>query len=85
MTSARMLHEGGPFLTRIGGGNNELRLSLPRIAEAHFVLFGFRPRRASHLDRSASSHSNGYACSADRPTCLAHHALNSEPFMQQAG
>jgi len=80
-----MLHEGGPFLTGIGSGNHDLRPCLSRMSAVRFVLFGFRPPWAVHLDRSASSHSNGYACSADRPTCLAHHALNSEPFMQHAG
>ena len=81
----RMLHEGGPFLTRIGRGNHDLCLCLHHMAAACFVLFGFRARRASHLDRSPTSHSNGYACSADRSTCFARHALNSEPFMQHAG
>ena len=80
-----MLHEGGPFITGIGRGNNDLRLRLPHFAAARFVLFGFRPRRAVHLDRSASSHSDGHASAADRSTCFAHHALNCEPFMQQAG
>ena len=80
-----MLHEGGPFITGIGSGNNYLRLRLPHITEAHFVLFGFRPRWASHLERSASKHSDGYASAADRSTCFAHHALNSEPFIQHAG
>jgi len=81
----RMLHEGGPFLTGIGRGNHDLCLCLHHMAAAHFVLFGFRPRRAVHLDRSASTQSYGYASSADRPTCFARHALNSEPFMQPAG
>ena len=80
-----MLHEGGPFLKGIGVRNNDLRLRLPRIAAAHFVLSGFRPRRASHPDRSASEQSDGYVASADRSTCFAHHALNSEPFMQDPG
>ena len=55
------------------------------MAAVRFILFGFRPRRASHLDRSPSSHSHRYACSADRPTCFAQHAQIPEPFMQQAG
>ena len=82
---ARMLREGGPLVTEIGGRNSNLRLRLPRTAEARFVLFGFRPRRASHPERSASKQSDGYASSADHSTCFAHHALNSEPFMQHAG
>ena len=72
-------------MTGIGIGNNQLRLRLPHNAAAHFVLFGFSPRWALHLDRSASNHSYGYASAADRSTCFAHHVLHSEPFMQQAG
>ena len=67
-------------MTGIGSGTNDLRLLLPHITEARFVLFGFRPHWAAHPDRSASSHSYGNACAADRSACFAHHALNSEPF-----
>ena len=80
-----MLHEGGPVMTGIRWQNNPLRFGLMVGAEAHFALFGFRPRWASHLDRSPSSHSYGYVCSADRHTCFAHHALIPKPFMQHAG
>ena len=38
----RLLHEGGLFLTEIYFRNNDLRLCLPRIAAAHFVLFGIQ-------------------------------------------
>ena len=81
---ARMLHEGGPVLTGVGGGNNDLRCCLPCMAAVRFVLFGFRPRWALHLDRSASKHSCSDASAADRSTCFTHHALYSEPFMQHA-
>ena len=79
-----MLHECGPVLTRIRWQNNPLRFGLVVRVEAHFALYGFRPRWASHLDRSTSSHSYGYAGSVDRPTCFAHHALIPEAFMQHA-
>ena len=80
-----MLHEGGQFLMGIGSRNHYLRLCRFCKAEVQFVLFGFRPRWALHLDRSTSKHSYGYASSADRSTCFAHHALIPEPFMQHAG
>jgi hypothetical protein len=38
-----------------------------------------------HLCRSPSKHSFGYAFSADRPNCFAHHTLIPAPFMQLAG
>ena len=80
-----MLHEGGPVSTGMGSGNQHSGPCLPRMAAVRFVLFGFRPRRAFHLDRSASRHSDGYVSSADRSTCFTQHALNSEPFMRHAG
>ena len=82
---ARMLHQGGPLIAGISRGNHNLRPCLPRMTAAHFVLFAFRPRRAVHLDRSASKHSHGYASAADRSTCFAQHALNSEPLIRNAG
>jgi hypothetical protein len=50
-----------------------------------FVLFGLRPHWTSHLRRSLSNHSFGYAFSTDQPNCFAHHALIPEPFMRFAG
>ena len=80
-----MPYEGERFLTGICNGNHGLRPCLHHMAEARFVLFGFRPHWASHLDRSASKQSDGYASAADRSACFAHHALNSETFMQRGG
>jgi len=45
----------------------------------HFVLFAFRNHLASHLERSLSNHSDGYAFSSDRPTCFASLPLNANP------
>ncbi len=50
-----------------------------------FVLFGFRAHLTLHLERSPSSHSNGYDLADDRPSCFASFNLNSESFMQQVG
>jgi len=57
----------------------------PLFSPLQFVLFGLRPHWTSHLCRSPSNHSYGYASSADQPNCFAHHALIPEPFMQFAG
>ena len=35
--------------------------------------------------RSFENHSYGYACSNDRPNCIASYAANSESFVQYAG
>jgi hypothetical protein len=50
-----------------------------------FVLFRLRPHWTSHLRRSPSNHSDGYAFSADQHNYFAHHALIPESFMQLAG
>ena len=49
------------------------------------VLFGFRAYLALHLERSPSSHSNGYDSAGDRATCFASSTLNPESFVQQVG
>jgi len=80
-----MLYEGGRFLTGTRNGNHNLRPCLHHMAAARFVRFGFRPRRALHLERSASKQSDGYASLTDRSTGFGQHALNAEPFMQHGG
>jgi len=50
-----------------------------------FVLSGFAAHLASHFGRSFENHSYGYACSNDRPNCIASYAANSESFVQYAG
>ncbi|GMQ92312.1 MAG: hypothetical protein BMS9Abin11_1636 [Gammaproteobacteria bacterium] len=45
----------------------------------HFILFTFRNDLASHLERSLSNHSYGYAFSSDRPTCFASLPRNANP------
>ena len=72
-------------MLRIALRNSLLRFDGLAYGWARFVLFGFRPRWALHLGRSASNHSSGYAFSADRTTCLAHLALIPEPLMKCAG
>ena len=55
------------------------------LSRSSMSLFGFRPNLALHFERSALSHSYGYASAAGRPNCLASFALKTEPFMQYAG
>jgi hypothetical protein len=50
-----------------------------------FVLSGFAAHLASHFGRSFENHSYGYACSNDRPNCIASYAANSGSFVQYAG
>ncbi len=57
----------------------------PWSSTVRFVLIGFLKNPALHLARSPSSHSYGYASSADRPSCLARFPRNSDPLMQYAG
>ncbi len=55
------------------------------VQELHFVLIGFPPNLASHLERSTLKHSYGYAPAVDRPTCLASLTGIPDPFTQYAG
>lgn len=48
------------------------------------VLFGFRPKLASHLARSLLKRSYGYASASDRTSCLASLPLKSKPFVNYA-
>ncbi len=60
-------------------------ITLLPMAQIHFILFGFVKDLASHLGRSPSIHSSGYASSGDQPTCLASSPTKSESFVQYAG
>ena len=53
--------------------------------ELHFVLIGFPPNLASHLERSTLNHSYGYASAVDRPSRFASLTGIPDPFMQYAG
>jgi len=44
-----------------------------------FVLSGFAAHLASHLWRSFANHSYGYACSNDRPNCIASYTTQPNP------
>jgi hypothetical protein len=50
-----------------------------------FVLSGFAAHLASHFGRSFENHSYGYACSNDRPNCIASYTAKSGSFVQYAG
>ena len=50
-----------------------------------FVLSGFAVHLASHFGRSFENHSYGYACSNDRPNCIASYTAKSGSFVQYAG
>jgi len=50
-----------------------------------FVLSGFAAHLASHFGRSFENHSYGYACSNDRPNCIASYTANTGSFVKYAG
>lgn len=79
------LHEGGHEYRGSWCRLGILVSFWPLFSTLRFVLFGLRPHWTSHLRRSLSNHSYGYALSIDQPNCFAHHALTSEPFMHFAG
>ena len=51
----------------------------------HFVLIGFPPNLASHLERSTLNHGYSHASAVDRPSCFASLSGIPDPFMQYAG
>jgi hypothetical protein len=51
----------------------------------HFVLFGFRPNLALHLERSHLSNSDGYYPARDRSSCFASFTLIPESLVQYEG
>jgi hypothetical protein len=53
--------------------------------KVQFVLSGFAAHLTSHFARSFENHSYGYACSNDRPNCIASYTAKSGSFVQYAG
>jgi hypothetical protein len=69
--------------------NNEqlqwLTIKIIAMRKIQFVLSGFVAHLASHFGQSFENHSYGYACSNDRPNCIASYTTNSGSFVQYAG
>ena len=80
-----ILHEGGPGLASRAPETGHFAYRKGQRPRLQFVLFGFSPRWTLHLARSPSTHSYGYASSADPTNRFVERALNPEPFMQYAG
>jgi hypothetical protein len=59
--------------------------TFPICAIVQIVLFGLRRFAALHFARSPSSHSDGYAFSADRASLLRRTPLIPESFMKYPG
>ena len=62
-----------------------LEAKINDMQKIQFVLSGFAAHLASHFGRSFENHSYGYACSNDRPNCIASYTAKSGSFVQYAG
>jgi hypothetical protein len=62
-----------------------LKAKINDMKKIQLVLSGFAAHLASHFGRSFENHSFGYACSNDRPNCIASYTAKSGSFVQYAG